>query len=206
MTDQKGISAFRIEWSCATDLLFNTFSQVLNSNQNHSVTILLCRCCIICSIQLCSVVIMWFDLKASTIQLQTHVQAKYPEPTELGWEFVKSMNEEAFYVYPEADMLLARKLVSKPFSSFSEWGKGWADPEIRRQRLERMGVNRKSGMLSSSKRKRKRKGGKVPHDLSTSRGRLAAKLSKYKWYLSAIKAYNFLVGTCKWTFSTLVVN
>ncbi|ESW16938.1 hypothetical protein PHAVU_007G196600 [Phaseolus vulgaris] len=111
---------------------------------------------------------------------KTHVQAKYPEPTELGWEFVKSMNEEAFYVYPEADMLLARNLINKPFSSFSEWGKGWADPEIRRQRLERMGVNRKSGMVSSSKRKRKRKGRKVQHDLRTSRGRLGAKLSKYK--------------------------
>lgn len=87
------------------------------------------------------------------------------------------MNEEAFWVYPEADMLLARKLTEKPFSSFSEWGKGWADPEIRRQRLERMGVKRKSGMVSSSKRKPKRK---VQHDLRTSRGRLTAKLSKYK--------------------------
>jgi len=82
------------------------------------------------------------------------------------------MNEEAFWVYPEADMLLARKLTEKPFSSFSEWGKGWADPEIRRQRLQSMGVNRKSG-------KRKRKG-KVQHDLRTSRGRLTAKLSKHK--------------------------
>ncbi|XP_014514757.1 ATP-dependent DNA helicase Q-like SIM isoform X4 [Vigna radiata var. radiata] len=101
---------------------------------------------------------------------KSHVQAKFPE-------FVRSMNEEAFWVYPEADMLLARKLTEKPFSSFSEWGKGWADPEIRRQRLERMGVKRKSGMVSSSKRKPKRK---VQHDLRTSRGRLTAKLSKYK--------------------------
>ncbi|TKY52245.1 ATP-dependent DNA helicase Q SIM [Spatholobus suberectus] len=111
-----------------------------------------------------------------------HVQIKYPEPTELGLEFVKSMSEQAFYVYPEADMLLARKTANKnkPFSSFSEWGNGWADPEIRRQRLERMQLNRKPRMLQSPKKRRKRKANKVQPDLRTSRGRLAAKLSKHK--------------------------
>ncbi|XP_061338028.1 ATP-dependent DNA helicase Q-like SIM [Gastrolobium bilobum] len=110
---------------------------------------------------------------------KTHVQIKYPEPTELGLKFVKSMSEQAFYVYPEADMLLASK-TRKSYSSFSEWGKGWADPEIRRQRLERMQVNRKPRMLQSPKKQRKRKAKKVQPDLRTSRGRLAAKLSKYK--------------------------
>ncbi|KAL5196114.1 ATP-dependent DNA helicase Q-like SIM [Glycine soja] len=110
---------------------------------------------------------------------KTHVQAKYLEPTELGLEFVKSMSEQDFYVYPEADMLLARK-TNKPFSSFSEWGKGWADPEIRRERLERMRVNRKPGMLPSPKKQRKRKARKGWAGLRTSRGRLAAKLSKHK--------------------------
>jgi len=37
------------------------------------------------------------------------------------------MSEQDFYVYPEADMWLARK-TNKPFPSFSEWGKGWDDP------------------------------------------------------------------------------
>lgn len=92
---------------------------------------------------------------------------------------MKSMSEQDFYVYPEADMLLARK-TNKPFSSFSEWGKGWADPEIRRERLERMRVNRKPGMLPSPKKQRKRKARKGWAGLRTSRGRLAAKLSKHK--------------------------
>ncbi|KAK7344246.1 hypothetical protein VNO77_13637 [Canavalia gladiata] len=112
---------------------------------------------------------------------KTHVQIKYPEPTELGLEFVMSMSEQAFDVYPEADMLLARK-TSKSFSSFSEWGKGWADPEIRRQRLERMQLNRKPKVLQSPKRQRKRKANKMKPDARTSRGRLAAKLSKLSKY------------------------
>ncbi|KAJ1387416.1 Winged helix-like DNA-binding domain superfamily [Sesbania bispinosa] len=111
----------------------------------------------------------------------THVQIKYPEPTELGLEFLKSMSEQAFYVYPEADMFLARKTHKhKPYSSFSEWGKGWADPEIRRQRLERIQLNRNPMMLPSPRKKPKRKARKEQPDLRTSRGRLAAKLSKYK--------------------------
>ncbi|XP_029125623.1 ATP-dependent DNA helicase Q-like SIM isoform X2 [Cajanus cajan] len=110
-----------------------------------------------------------------------HVQVKYPEPTELGMEFVKSMSEQDFYVYPEADMLLTRKS-NKPFSSFSEWGRGWADPEIRRQRLEKMNLNKKPKMLPSpkNKRQRRRKGKKWQSDLRTSRGRLVAKLTKFK--------------------------
>ncbi|KAJ0080532.1 hypothetical protein Patl1_22542 [Pistacia atlantica] len=64
-----------------------------------------------------------------------HVQIKFPEPTELGLEFLQSDNEQTFYVYPESDMLLSAS-ECKSYSSFSEWGKGWADPEIRRQRLE----------------------------------------------------------------------
>lgn len=89
------------------------------------------------------------------------------------------MSEQTFYVYPEADMLLARK-TDKPYSSFSEWGKGWADPEIRRQRLERIQLNRNPMMLQSTKKQPKRKTKKVQPDLRNSRGRLAAKLSRYK--------------------------
>ncbi|MED6193480.1 hypothetical protein PIB30_019953 [Stylosanthes scabra] len=115
---------------------------------------------------------------------KTHVQIKFPEPTKLGLEFIRSMSEEAFYVYPEADMLLAAKTnkpySSLPYSSFSEWGKGWADPEIRRQRLERMQVNRKPETLRSPKKHQKRKANKMKHDIRTSRGRLEAKLTKYK--------------------------
>lgn len=76
-------------------------------------------------------------------------------------------------------MLLAGK-TDKPYSSFSEWGKGWADPEIRRQRLERMQVDRNPTMLRSARKRPKRKAKKVKPDMRTSRGRLAAKLSKNK--------------------------
>lgn len=97
----------------------------------------------------------------------------------MGLKFVNSTSEQAFYVYPEADMLLAMK-ARKPHSSFSDWGKGWADPEIRRQRLERIQLDRKPRMLQSPRKSRKRKANKVQPDPRTSRGRLAAKLSKYK--------------------------
>ncbi|KAK4273443.1 hypothetical protein QN277_021845 [Acacia crassicarpa] len=110
---------------------------------------------------------------------KSHVQIKYPEPTKVGLEFVKSNSEQALYVYPEADMVLAAKSNhSKPYSSFSDWGKGWADPEIRRQRLQRMQLNRKPHMLSSPRKSHKRKAVRVKPDLRTCRGRLAAKLSK----------------------------
>jgi Werner syndrome ATP-dependent helicase len=121
--------------------------------------------------------------------VQIHVQIKFPEPTKLGLEFLQSSREQPFNVYPEADMLLS---VSQPksYSSFAEWGKGWADPEIRRQRLERMQVqpNRKpDGTRGSRKQKRRaprkshgRKSNKQNQSLRTVRGRIEAKLSKYK--------------------------
>ncbi|KAL2254137.1 UNVERIFIED_CONTAM: ATP-dependent DNA helicase Q-like SIM [Sesamum indicum] len=98
----------------------------------------------------------------------SRVQIKFPEPTDSGLQFLKSDLQQPFHVYPEADMLLSMK-TRKSYSSFSEWGKGWADPEIRRQRLERRGASRKP---------RKRKSRKHHPDLSTVRGRLSAKLSK----------------------------
>lgn len=121
--------------------------------------------------------------------MQIHVQIKFPEPTKLGLEFLQSRREQSFNVYPEADMLLS---VSKPksYSSFSEWGKGWADPEIRRQRLGRMQVQRNGkpdGARGAWKRKRRaprksqgRKSSKQNPLSKTVRGRIEAKLSKYK--------------------------
>lgn len=114
---------------------------------------------------------------------QAHVQLKFPEPTELGLEFLQSKEDQTFNVYPEADMLLSVKK-SQSFSSFSEWGKGWADPEIRRQRLERiqsrskqpkpMGTRgqRRSGKLGKRKRRNH------SPDMTTVRGRITAKMSK----------------------------
>ncbi|KAL6494468.1 hypothetical protein OROGR_031268 [Orobanche gracilis] len=72
----------------------------------------------------------------------SRVQIKFPEPTDLGLQFLKTGLEQPFHVYPEADMLLSPES-RKPYSDFSEWGKGWADPEIRRQRLERRKTWRK---------------------------------------------------------------
>ncbi|KAL2491936.1 ATP-dependent DNA helicase Q-like SIM [Abeliophyllum distichum] len=96
------------------------------------------------------------------------VQIKFPEPTDSGLQLLKSELEQPFYVYPEADMLLSMRS-SKSYSSFAEWGKGWADPEIRRQRLE--------GKQTRRNRK-KRKPRIRQSNLTTVRRRLAAKLSK----------------------------
>ncbi|KAI9187245.1 hypothetical protein LWI28_025924 [Acer negundo] len=108
---------------------------------------------------------------------KVHVQIKFPEVTKLGLEFLQSEREESFNVYPEADMLLSTKK-SKCYSSFSEWGKGWADPEIRRQRLERS-FNRQPRKQRKPRRKRKWSRTSNPES-STVRGRLSAKLSKKK--------------------------
>ncbi|KAJ4719432.1 ATP-dependent DNA helicase [Melia azedarach] len=85
---------------------------------------------------------------------KNHVQVKFPEPTKRGIEFLEtgSGTEQCFYVYPEADMLLSTtRSKCKSYSTFSEWGKGWADPEIRRQRLQDMGTKRKPRKLRKSK-------------------------------------------------------
>ncbi|XP_068659463.1 LOW QUALITY PROTEIN: ATP-dependent DNA helicase Q-like SIM [Aristolochia californica] len=96
------------------------------------------------------------------------VSMKYPEVTELGLKFI-SETEKNFYAYPEADMLLSKQ-TQKPFSSFSEWGRGWADPQIRRQRLE--------GRKGRRKIRKKKYSRKHDKDLKTVRGRITAKLSK----------------------------
>ncbi|XP_072955396.1 ATP-dependent DNA helicase Q-like SIM [Typha angustifolia] len=98
------------------------------------------------------------------------VSIRYPELTDAGLKFLTSESEEPLYAYPEADMLLSEK-TDKPYSTFSEWGQGWADPEIRRQRLEGKRSRRK---------KKKRHSRKDCHASSTVRGRLAVKLSKRK--------------------------
>uniref|UniRef100_A0A9I9CIQ5 DNA 3'-5' helicase n=1 Tax=Cucumis melo TaxID=3656 RepID=A0A9I9CIQ5_CUCME len=106
-----------------------------------------------------------------------HVQIKFPELTKFGLEFL-SRSDQTFNVYPESDMLLS---LAKPksFSSFSEWGKGWADPAIRRERLKRRRhfVDKSQGPRSRSRKPRKRKSSKHNFYLKTVRGRLTAKLS-----------------------------
>ncbi|XP_008805756.2 ATP-dependent DNA helicase Q-like SIM isoform X1 [Phoenix dactylifera] len=102
--------------------------------------------------------------------ISPHVSIRYPELTDLGLRFLHLESEKTLYAYPEADMLLSVQK-HKPHSSFSEWGRGWADPEIRRQRLQ---------AKKFRTRKRKRQSRKHNQDLNTVRGRLAAKLSKYK--------------------------
>ncbi|KAL7157743.1 hypothetical protein ABFS83_02G097500 [Erythranthe nasuta] len=101
---------------------------------------------------------------------KSHVQIKYPEITDSGLQYLKSELEKPFHVYPEADMQLSMRS-PKSCSSFSKWGKGWADPEIRNQRLQRNKTWRKPRKQNSRKRK---------PNLSTVRGRLSAKLTKLK--------------------------
>ncbi|XP_062180440.1 ATP-dependent DNA helicase Q-like SIM [Phragmites australis] len=96
------------------------------------------------------------------------VLIQYPELTEDGLKFLSSQSEEALYAYPDAAMLLATN-DPEPFSTFSEWGRGWADPEIRRQRL----AGKKTG-----RSKRKRRSRQHPTGFTTAKERLAAILSK----------------------------
>ncbi|XP_028550580.1 ATP-dependent DNA helicase Q-like SIM isoform X2 [Dendrobium catenatum] len=105
---------------------------------------------------------------------QVRVAIKYPQITKLGMKFLDSHAEDCFYVYPYADMLLSSRN-DKLYSKFSDWGKGWADPEIRRQRLQ--GSKRRERKTKPRKTKKSKRNCK---DLSTVRKRLAAKLSKFK--------------------------
>ncbi|GJN36042.1 hypothetical protein PR202_gb24867 [Eleusine coracana subsp. coracana] len=112
-----------------------------------------------------------FRMVVSYIREKRRVSIQYPELTEDGLNFLRSQSEEeVLYEYPDAAMLLAMDN-PKPFSTLSEWGRGWADPEIRRQRL----AGRKTG-----RRKRKRRSRQQPTGFTTARERLAAILSKRK--------------------------
>ncbi|XVF57499.1 hypothetical protein PTKIN_Ptkin06aG0210200 [Pterospermum kingtungense] len=103
---------------------------------------------------------------------KVHVQIKFPEPTKRGLEFLQFESDKPFHVYPEGDMLLS---MTKPraYTTFSDWRKGWANPEIRRQRLAKIRSNKKP-------QKPRRKSKKHFSDFSTSRGRISAKISKQK--------------------------
>ena len=104
------------------------------------------------------------------------VQIRCPEPTNQGLRFLKSSMDEDFYVYTEADMVLSANTDQKAFSSFSEWGKGWADPEIRRQRL----TKRKSTRKSRKSRKSRFKNPRHQSKQMTVKERISAKLSRRK--------------------------
>lgn len=117
------------------------------------------------------------DIGNDVVQNQRRVfTVKYPEPTVLGLEFLKSCNSHTslngvqnLHLFPEGDMLQAMKMPELSFQKSSEWGRGWADPEIRQQRLKGRKGRRK---------KRKRVSKKSRSDSNTVRGRLSAKLSR----------------------------
>ncbi|CAL4895671.1 unnamed protein product [Urochloa decumbens] len=98
------------------------------------------------------------------------VSIQHPELTEEGLKFLNSRSQQPLYAHPDAAMLLAMN-DPRPFSESSEWGRGWADPAIRRQRL----AGRKTG-----RRKRMRRSGQGQHPtgFTTAKERLAAILSK----------------------------
>lgn len=98
------------------------------------------------------------------------VITQHPEPTRAGLNFLSSQpEEEGLYAYPDAATLLAMSN-PKSVSSSAEWGRGWADPEIRRQRL--------AG--KTGRRKRKRGSRKQPTGFTTAKERLSAIFSKSK--------------------------
>ncbi|KAL6607826.1 hypothetical protein ACP70R_040889 [Stipagrostis hirtigluma subsp. patula] len=120
---------------------------------------------------------MWWQGLARTLEDMAYIQEaaetprvliQYPELTKDGLNFLNSQSEEPLYAYPDAAMLFVMNN-PKPFSGFSEWGRGWADPEIRRQRL----AGKKMG-----RRKRKKHSRQHPTGFTTAKERLAAILSK----------------------------
>lgn len=121
---------------------------------------------------------------------QTRVLMRCPEITNAGLRFLQTTDtdsqDQTLCSYPEADMLVCGTTSHpKPYSTFSEWGRGWADPEVRRQRL--LDIRKGKNQNQSGKRTRKRKRNQKQtfwnrrhHDKSTVRGRLAEKLTKSK--------------------------
>ncbi|MQL97481.1 hypothetical protein Taro_030171 [Colocasia esculenta] len=97
---------------------------------------------------------------------KVRVGVTYPELTESGIKFLQSSGHQTLFAYPEADMLISRA-GQGAYSTFSKWGRGWADPEIRRQRLQQI--------RNGTRRKRPRRNNV---DLSTARGRISTKLAK----------------------------
>lgn len=99
---------------------------------------------------------------------------QYPELTEEGLKFLRSLESgEPLYAYPDAAMLLAMN-EPRPFSDFSEWGRGWADPEIRRRRL----AGKKAGRRKRKWRSRSRQQQPAGGGFTTAKERLAAILAK----------------------------
>lgn len=121
----------------------------------------------------------------NSIIVQAHVQIKFPALTKKGRDFLEFNSEQTLFVYPEADMLLSMTM-PKSYSKFSDWGKGWADPEIRRQRLGKIRHNRKQSKPKGTRRSqkspkfRRKSSKKRSADVTTVRGRIAAKISKKK--------------------------
>ena len=106
--------------------------------------------------------------------MQPRVSIQHPELTEAGLKFLNSRSEDPLHAYPDAAMLLAMN-DPRPFSGSSKWGRGWADPEIRRQRL--------AGRRAGRRKRTRRSGGSggqhpAPAGFTTARERLAAILSK----------------------------
>jgi len=111
---------------------------------------------------------------------------KYPVPTQRGLEFLQSHNSSGAHfqkhvklprlvVQPEGDMIQAMKELTSKNQSLSAgqlWGQGWADPEVRRQRIGARAGGKRKGRRAH---KRKRK-----PDMATVRGRLSAKLGPFK--------------------------
>ncbi|KAH8968674.1 hypothetical protein BDL97_03G140900 [Sphagnum fallax] len=111
---------------------------------------------------------------------------KYPVPTQQGLEFLQSHNSSGAHfqnhvklprlvVQPEGDMIQAMKELTSKNQSLSAgqlWGQGWADPEVRRQRIGARAGGKRKGRRAH---KRKRK-----PDTATVRGRLSAKLGPFK--------------------------
>ncbi|KAJ3669536.1 hypothetical protein LUZ60_011486 [Juncus effusus] len=116
------------------------------------------------------------------------VLIRNPELTDSGIKFLQALESyveedqnQTLCTFPDADMVICSSSgYQKSYSTFAEWGRGWADPETRKQRLADIRKNGKAKRKQKEKRKEKSFWKRRHHDTSTVRGRLAEKLTKRK--------------------------
>ncbi|KAI5062052.1 hypothetical protein GOP47_0022591 [Adiantum capillus-veneris] len=79
-----------------------------------------------------------------------------PEVTADGQKFLDDRRREgsvSFWVHPEGDMIQALLEPSR-LSRAQEWGRGWGDPEVRKQRLARKKISRRPPRQKRQRRSR----------------------------------------------------
>ena len=96
-------------------------------------------------------------------------------------------------IHLEADMIEALKMPLQSTSEAQEWGRGWADPAIRRQRLS--GGRGGRGSRGRGRKGKKSRRRRQKPDVGTVQGRLAAKVGpiRRRWQITHLLWRFFLL-------------